>query len=86
LNKIDMYIQAYEKYLNVVPNSSWAATNLGRALLHDKQYKRAVLWLSKACRLDPKGSLAEDLLRARQALTKSRGKIDTRKAEVRRQI
>ena len=72
LRNVEGYIRVYEKYLNVYPNSAWAAANLGGALLHAGQYRRAAIWLRKAFHLNPSGSVAEKLLFARQELARNR--------------
>ena len=64
------YIEVYNQYLLMFPQSPWAAANVARALDADKQYQNAVLHFMRAKRLDPDIGLDEELKSARQAFRK----------------
>ena len=68
LNDLKSYIDTYASYLQMFPNASWAYANLGSALLRAKDYKGAVLKLSRAKQLGTKKSVAQELERARKML------------------
>jgi len=71
LNDLHSFIDIYTRYLQIAPNAAWAATNLGCALLRAKDYKHAVLWLSKGKQLgNRKKSIAAELVRANEMLMK----------------
>ena len=66
LRDLQSFIDVYTRYLEMVPNASWAATNLGRALFRAKDYKRAILWLIRARQLGNKDeNVAAELAKAR---------------------
>jgi Tfp pilus assembly protein PilF len=66
------FIDVYKRYLEHVPNASWAAANLGSALLFAKDYKSAVRWLARAKQLGNRNKyLAVDLAQAKK-MAKSR--------------
>jgi tetratricopeptide (TPR) repeat protein len=65
---IDAYIEVYTRYLESEPSAGWAAANLGRALLHARNYRGAVLWLLKAKRLAGDSEVLKDLEKAQRCL------------------
>jgi tetratricopeptide (TPR) repeat protein len=71
---IQAFIGLYTWYLEIDPRAGWAAANLGGALLHAGDYKRAVLWLAKAHRLTGKPEVFQKLEKARRCLRESRSK------------
>lgn len=71
LQKLQKCIDLYEAYVVMAPREGWALNNLGSALLHAKEYKRAILRLRQAFRLNPQGSVAEELARARRCHSRS---------------
>jgi len=69
LHDLHSFIDVYRRYLKMVPNASWAATNLGCALLRTKDYTPAVRWLTRAKQLgNRKRSVAMELARAKEML------------------
>jgi len=70
LRDLQSYIDILIRYLKMVPNASWAAANLGCALLRVKDYKGAVQWLSRANKLGVRNSVAVELAQAKKMLTK----------------
>jgi tetratricopeptide (TPR) repeat protein len=73
LEDVQSYIRLHIRYLRRFPRAFWAAANLGRALLHVKDYKRALRWLSIASqRSENKKSVFSDLARARAMAANSR--------------
>jgi tetratricopeptide (TPR) repeat protein len=82
LRDIDAYIEVYKRYLQMEPGSGWAAVNLGRALLYAGDYKRAVLWLSKARRLTGKNEVLKDLEKARRCLREAGAARRKRKNDI----
>jgi tetratricopeptide (TPR) repeat protein len=65
------YIDAYRRYLLLVPRASWAAVNLGYALMRAKDYRSAALWLTRAIQLGAGKDAGAELVRARKMLLKS---------------
>jgi len=72
MNDVRSFIAAYERYANERPDSSWAAANLGRALLHAKEFQRAGVWLLRAKRL---GARSKDVDEDIQAAKKGAGMV-----------
>jgi tetratricopeptide (TPR) repeat protein len=70
LYDLQSFIDIYKRYLQMVPNAAWAAANLGGALLRAKDYRHAVLWLSRAKQLGVKHSVDVDLARAKKMVMK----------------
>jgi Tfp pilus assembly protein PilF len=70
LRDLQSYIDILKRYLQMVPNASWAAVNLGCALLLARDYKGAVQWLSKANKLGVRSGVAVELARAKKMLKK----------------
>ncbi|MGN6386762.1 MAG: tetratricopeptide repeat protein [Verrucomicrobiota bacterium] len=70
-NNLQKYIELYQEYLRTVPFSAWAAENLGNALVRSKDYKSGILWLKRGHRLNPTGSIAEAIFKARKKLIES---------------
>jgi Tfp pilus assembly protein PilF len=71
LRDLQGYIEVYKRYLQMAPNTPWAAANLGCALLRGKQYRGAVFWLTRAHELGVKESVIPELERAKDALAKN---------------
>lgn len=68
LHDIKSYVEIYTRYLEMEPRAGWAASNLGGALLHSRDFQRAVLVLTKANRLKQTSDVASKLERARKCL------------------
>ena len=69
LHDLQSFIDVYTRYLKMVPNASWAAANLGGALLRTRDHRDAVRWLTRAKQLgNRKKSVAVDLARAKKML------------------
>ena len=75
LNDVSAYVEVFTKYVKLYPSAAWAYANLGRALLHKKDYKGAVLRLAKANQLRPTKQRANELARAKKTLLKSQQTI-----------
>jgi tetratricopeptide (TPR) repeat protein len=75
LRDLQAYIDILKRYLKMAPNASWAAANLGCALLREKDYKGAVRWLSKANKLGVRNSVAVELAQAKKMLTRGENQI-----------
>ena len=70
LRDLRSFIDILTLYLKIAPNASWAAANLGCALLRARDYKRAFRWLSRANQLGVRNSLVDELAIARRMLKK----------------
>ncbi len=66
------YIRLYSNYVRMFPGAGWAVSNLGNALLHAKNYRRAVLWLTAAKRLGGGTKTDDNLAFARKKLKAER--------------
>lgn len=55
LNLLPDYIELFTSFLQRFPSEGWAVANLGSALLHAKEYKRAAICLKRAKKLGVKG-------------------------------
>lgn len=75
LRDVQSYIEVFTRYVQIVPNAGWAFANLGRALLHVKDYKGATLRLATAKRLGRGSSVAGELAHAKKMLRKQREMI-----------
>lgn len=62
------YIDAYTRYVSAHPNTGWALANLGSALLRSKDYKEAILKLSRAKRVGTRLSVDRKLATAKRML------------------
>ncbi len=71
LSDVRPYIDVYKRYSAIVPSAGWAAANVGYALLHIRDYRGAVLWLSRAQRMDSSKRIELALARARNGLAKT---------------
>ncbi len=71
LRDLQSFIDVYRRYLQMVPKAPWAAYNLGGALLRTKDYKHAVLWLTRAKQLgNRKKHVVIELAKAKKMLKK----------------
>ena len=70
LNDVHACIELYKNYVLLEPDSDWATANLGSAMLHAKDYKGAVLRLTRAARLG--SSVEDDLAKAKKLYRKER--------------
>ncbi len=69
LRDVNSYVDLHRRYLQMVPNASWAAANLGFALSYAKDYRHAVQWLTRAKQLgNKKKSVSAELLRANRMI------------------
>jgi tetratricopeptide (TPR) repeat protein len=73
LRDLKSYIEVFASYVRINPNAAWAFANLGHALLDAKDYKGAVLRLSRASQLGVKKNIAVELARARELLRMESG-------------
>lgn len=70
LHDVQSYIEVFTSYVQLVPDAAWAFVNLGRALLHVRDYKDAVFRLSTAKRLGRGSAIESELVRAKEMLWK----------------
>ena len=57
----------------MVPNATWAASNLGCALFRAKDYRRAILWFSRAKQLGYKKQCIDVKLARAKEMIKCKG-------------
>ena len=74
LGDIQSYIDLYQRYLEGVPTAGWAAANLGSALLHAKDYRGAVLKLTRARQLGTRVCVDEKLALAKRLYREKGGR------------
>lgn len=68
------YIQLYYNYIKMFPRAFWAMRNLGKALLEDQEYKKAVHWLTLASLHLGGKEILEDLMVAVEKLDQATGR------------
>jgi len=64
------YLNVYTSFVQMFPNESWAIANLGCALLQAKDYRGAMLRLSRAKQLGIKNGVDVELAQAKKMLLK----------------
>lgn len=70
LRDLSGYIDIYSRFVNRYPGASWAYANLGAALIRAKDYKGAVLRLTRAKQLGSK-SVDLDLKKAKEVMRRA---------------
>lgn len=71
LHDVRSYIEVFGSYIQLFPNAGWAFANLGRALLCARDYRGAVLRLSRANQLGTRKGVAGELARAKRLWSNS---------------